>query len=113
MTDHSPEPRDLQTFGKRLDEVRAREVPKAKGSSAPTSLGIAFRFSSELVSALIVGFVLGWVLDWIFGTHFLRIVFVCIGAVAGIRNVMRAAKELNAGIETAPQTPSVPDDEES
>lgn len=114
MTDQSPEPRDLQTFGKRLDDARAREIAKAPKSSSSSGMGVAFRFSSELVSALVVGFLLGWVLDWIFGTHFLRIVFVCLGAVAGIRNIMRAAAELNAGNEAAlQQAPAVSDDEES
>jgi F0F1-type ATP synthase assembly protein I len=40
------------------------------------------------------------------------VVFFVLGAVAGIRNVMRAANELNAEIAAHPAAP-VEDDEES
>ena len=53
--------------------------------------------------ALVVGGGLGWSIDWVF-EHGLSVqtrpwglvVFVLFGAAAGIRNVMRAAKEINA-----------------
>ena len=66
--------------------------------------GIAVRFATELVAALVVGGGLGWGIDWLFG-HFgfhtrpvFLIVFFMLGAAAGIRNVMRAANEINAEI---------------
>ena len=47
---------------------------------------------------------LGWGIDWLFG-HFgihtrpvFMIVFVVLGAAAGILNVVRAAREINAQI---------------
>jgi len=81
-------------------------------------MGIAFRFSTELVAGLVVGGGLGWGIDWLMariGFHtrpaFL-IVFFMLGAAAGIRNVMRAAKELNAAM-AAPTAQAVKDDEET
>ena len=65
-------------------------------------MAIAFRFTTEMVAALVVGGALGWGLDWLagrIGFHtrplFLVVMFV-LGAGAGIRNVFRAAKEINA-----------------
>jgi ATP synthase protein I len=84
----------------------------------PTQMGIAFRFATELVAALLVGGALGWGIDWLFGHFgihtkpvFLIGLFV-LGAAAGIRNVMRAANELNAEMAAHPAAP-VQDDEEN
>jgi ATP synthase protein I len=107
MTD--PEHRDLDKLGQKLDEVRRREAARAK-PAPPTSLGIAFRFTTEMVSALVVGGALGWFLDWMFGVHFLVIVFFILGAAAGIRNTMRAASELNAKMAAAPEAPTIKDE---
>lgn len=102
----APEPEDLRALGARLDEVRRREAAR-NVQQPPTSFGIAFRFSTELVLALAVGAAMGWGLDWLFGTRPVFIVVMSLfGAVAGIRNVMSAAREMNA------QNPQREDDEE-
>ena len=97
----SQDPDRLRELGKRLDEVQRRHGRRAQRPAA-TQLGIAGRFATELVAALVVGGGLGWGLDWLFG-HFgfhtrpvFLIVFFVLGAAAGIRNVMRAANEINA-----------------
>ncbi|HET7369780.1 MAG TPA: AtpZ/AtpI family protein [Gammaproteobacteria bacterium] len=96
MTNQTPEPDDLRALGAELDEARRRDGSRHK-APPPTPIGIAFRFSTEMVSALVVGGLIGWGLDWLFGTKpILMIVFFMLGAAAGIRNVMRAAKQLNA-----------------
>jgi len=105
MSDSAPDPENLRALGERLDEAQRRQNARtAKQSAPPNSMGIAFRFAAEMVSALIVGGVIGWGLDWLFGrvgVHtrpvFLILMFV-IGAAAGIRNTMNAAKEINAQI---------------
>lgn len=95
------DPDELRKLGQRLDEAQKRGAARPKGPP-PTQLGIAGRFSTELVAALVVGGGLGWCIDWLLG-HFgihtrpvLMILGVVLGAVAGIRNVMRAASEINA-----------------
>ena len=97
-----PEPDDLQRLGERIDEAERRRSQQSK-ASPPTSLAIAFRFATELVTALVVGAGLGWGIDWAFDhwSHLQTrpwgmVVMFVLGAVAGIRNVMAAAKELNA-----------------
>jgi ATP synthase protein I len=107
MSDNARDPENLRALGERLDEAQRRRTATRKPAEPPTSMGIAFRFTAELVSALIVGGGIGWGLDWLFGYFgihtrpvFLLVMFV-LGSAAGIRNVMRAAKEINAEITAA------------
>jgi len=95
------DPNDLKRLGERIDEAERRQ--KRDDASPPSPLGIAFRFATELVSALVVGGGLGWGIDWAF-EHWTSVqtrpwglvVFAVLGVVTGIRNVLRAAKEINA-----------------
>jgi ATP synthase protein I len=97
----TPDPGRLRDLEKRLDQLQAKQAPKRP---PPSQAGIAGRFATELVAALIVGGGLGWGIDWLFGYFgfhtrpVFMIVFVVLGAAAGILNVVRAAKEINAGI---------------
>ncbi len=45
-----------------------------------------------MVSAVIVGFIIGWLLDnWLGTNPWLKIVFILLGAAAGMLNVYRLA----------------------
>ena len=99
----APDPDKLTDLGRRLDELQTRRQAGAK-RPPPSQSGIAFRFATELGAALIVGGGLGWGIDWLFG-HFghhtrpaFLVLFFVAGIAAGIRNVMRAAHEINAEI---------------
>lgn len=111
-------PQNLRDLGKRLDEAE-RKRAVVKRPPPPSQLNIATRFGVELVAALLVGGAIGWGIDWLagrFGVHtkpVFLILFVVLGAVAGIRNVMRAAGEINAEIAAQGPAPSVKDDEEA
>ena len=103
MDDDAREPPQLRDLESRLRAAEQRtQRPASSARTPPTSLGIAGRFGTELVVALLVGGAIGWGLDWLcarLGFHtrpVFLLVMVVIGAAAGIRNVMRAAKELNA-----------------
>ncbi len=102
----APDPERLDDLGKRLAELQTKQAAGPK-RPPPNQTGIAFRFATELVASLVVGGGLGWGIDWLLG-HFgfhtrpvFLIVFFMLGIVAGIRNVMRAAKEINAEIANA------------
>jgi ATP synthase protein I len=97
----APDPDRLNELAERLDEAQRRQASGAK-RPPPSQAGVAGRFATELVAALVVGGGLGWGIDWLcgrIGFHtrpvFLLVFFV-LGAAAGIRNVMRAANEINA-----------------
>lgn len=96
MSDRPPEPDDLHELGERLDEMRRREAAKAPKAASAAPLSVAFRFSTELVVAIIVGGALGWGIDRLLGTRpIFMVVLFFLGAAAGIKNVMSAAKEIN------------------
>ena len=66
-----------------------------KTSEPPSSIGTAFKLSTELVSAVAVGTIIGFILDTTFGTKpWLILIFFFVGVVAGIINVFRSAKNM-------------------
>ena len=77
-----------ETLGKRLDEVRARQVePSVEESRARGSaMGQAFKIAVELVAGVVVGGGIGWYLDaWLGTKPWLFIVFLMLGFAAGMR----------------------------
>ena len=65
------------------------------GKENSSSIGAAFKLSTELVSAVAVGTIFGFILDKTFGTKpWLIIIFFFIGVIAGIINVVRSAKKM-------------------
>ena len=60
-----------------------------------STIGTAFKLSTELVSAVAVGTIIGFILDKTFGTKpWLILIFFFVGVVAGITNVIRSAKNM-------------------
>ncbi len=97
-------PKDLDDFGQKLNKAReseeTRRLWKSNVNKAPNSaLGLAFRVSVELVSAVAVGLAIGWGIDWLLGTGpWLMVVFIILGFVAGVMNVYRMAVGMNNAI---------------
>jgi ATP synthase protein I len=84
----------LRRLGDQLDQHRpsppAQNVPGPAADSSALARG--FRLSSELVAGVLVGAVIGYWLDrWLGISPWGLIVFVLLGFVAGVLNVMRAA----------------------
>ena len=60
-----------------------------------SSLGTAFKMSTEMVAAVVVGTIIGFILDNWFGTKpWLILLFFFVGVIAGILNVVRTAKSM-------------------
>ena len=58
-------------------------------------MGTAFKLGTELVSAVLVGTIIGFILDTWFDTKpWLIILFFFLGSIAGILNVIKAAKKM-------------------
>ena len=77
----------------------AKNKIKAKRSSkngeSSSGIGVAFKMSTELVSAVAVGTIIGFILDNWFGTKpWLILIFFFVGVAAGIINVVKTAKKM-------------------
>ena len=84
-------------FKTRLEIAKSRIFKRNlyKDKNPPSSIGSAFKLSTELVSAVVVGTIIGFILDKTFGTKpWLILIFFFVGVVAGIMNVIRSAKNL-------------------
>ena len=61
----------------------------------PSSIGAAFKLSTELVAAVAVGTIIGFIFDQTFGTRpWFILIFFFVGVVTGITNVIRSAKNM-------------------
>jgi ATP synthase protein I len=62
------------------------------GAARASAMALGFRLSSELVAGVLVGAALGWGIDRLLSTSpFGLIVFLLLGFVAGVVNVVRSA----------------------
>ena len=95
--------RDTETIRQRLDALEGklakvegrREPPTEDPKGRGKAMGQALRLSTELVAGVAIGAFIGWALDRLFGTApFLMVVFLFLGAAAGIMNVVRTANSM-------------------
>ncbi|HXF55874.1 MAG TPA: AtpZ/AtpI family protein [Hyphomicrobiaceae bacterium] len=94
--------RRASEIGRRLEEVAARrpvqqdETTRARGQA----MGQAFRIVAELVVGVAVGGFIGHTLDrWLGATPWLLVVGLMLGFAAGLMNVIRTARRMQAGAE--------------
>ena len=81
----------------RLEIAKSKVYKKNlyKDKNPPSSIGTAFKLSTELVSAVAVGTIIGFILDNTFGTKpWLILIFFFVGVIAGIINVIKSAKNM-------------------
>ena len=66
-----------------------------KSKERGSFLGNAFKLGTEMVAAVVVGTIIGFILDNWFGTKpWLIIIFFFLGAIAGMLNVIKTAKNM-------------------
>jgi ATP synthase protein I len=83
-------------FKNRLEIAKKRILKKNQDNKNdnPSSIGTAFKLSTELVAAVAVGTIIGFIFDKTFGTKpWFILIFFFVGVVAGITNVIRSAKK--------------------
>ena len=84
-------------FKTRLEIAKNRISKKNQDNknNNPSSIGTAFKLSTELVAAVAVGTIIGFIFDKTFGTTpWFILIFFFVGVVAGITNVIRSAKNM-------------------
>ena len=84
-------------FKTRLEIAKKRisEKNQDNKNDNPSSIGTAFKLSTELVAAVAVGAIIGFIFDKTFGTTpWFILIFFFVGVVAGITNVIRSAKNM-------------------
>ena len=89
----------LETLEERIAAARVRHAapPEPETQARGAALGQALRLATEMVAGVAVGGFIGWALDRFLGTApFLMVVFLMLGAAAGILNVVRTAKATQA-----------------
>lgn len=84
---------------RRLERAQARHAnPGKDGDGEPqdgSAMGMAMRLGMEMVLSVCVALFIGWGLDeWLGTGPWLLLLFVPLGIVAGIMNVVRAAKSM-------------------
>jgi ATP synthase protein I len=96
-----PDPkRKLQELEAKLAARRAsHETRKAHQEEHYSQAQIAWRMVTEMVAGLGIGFGIGYGLDWALGTSpWLMVLFTLLGVAAGIKVMLRTAKEVQVGM---------------
>jgi len=93
--------RRASDLGRRLEEVHARKAPPVEDAkSRGNALGQAYKILIELVVGVVIGAGLGWFFDKQFGTQpWLMVLMLIVGFAAGMANVVRVAKRMQAAAE--------------
>ena len=86
----------MEALEAKLAGKRVREAPTRHQDEHYSQAQMAWRMVIELVSGLAIGFGMGFGLDRVFGTEpWLMIVFTLLGFAAGIKTMMRTAREMS------------------
>ena len=88
-------PKDLFKTRLEIAKKKISEKNLYNKNDTPSSIGTAFKLSTELVAAVAIGTIIGFIFDNTFGTKpWFILIFFFAGVVAGITNVIRSAKNM-------------------
>ena len=88
-------PKDEFKTRLKIAKNKIKSKKSSKSEETSSSMGAAFKMSTELVSAVVVGTIIGFILDNWFGTKpWLILIFFFVGVIAGIMNVFKSAKKM-------------------
>ena len=101
----------------RIARAQARSPAQAaaeqRRQSDMSGLSRGFRLASEFAAAIIVGAGLGYLIDMVLPTRpWGMVVLLLLGFAAGVLNVVRATREMNAATAVPADTPALRDDDE-
>ena len=94
MTDPDQKERMAQ-LEERIEAAKLAQAPKPRVDEHYSAANLAWRMVIELVAGLGIGFGIGYGLDILFGTiPIFMVLFVLLGLAAGIKTMLRSAKEI-------------------
>ncbi|WP_170787330.1 AtpZ/AtpI family protein [Ruegeria lacuscaerulensis] len=94
MTDDDQKQRMAQLEAK-IDAAKKAKQPPKRADSDISGGELAWRMVIEMVSGLGIGFGIGYGLDSLFGTiPIFLVLFTLLGLVAGVKVMLRSAKEV-------------------
>ncbi|MEP5761588.1 MAG: AtpZ/AtpI family protein [Litoreibacter sp.] len=94
MVDEAEKAR-LAELEARIESLKKTQSPEPRADEHYSQANIAWRMVTELVAGLGIGFGIGYGLDWALGTTpWLMVLFIGLGFAAGIKVMMRTAKEI-------------------
>ena len=101
----------------RIARAQARSPAEAaveqRRQSDMSGLSRGFRLASEFAAAIIVGAGLGYLIDMVLPTRpWAMVALLLLGFAAGVLNVVRATREMNAATAVPADTPALRDDED-
>jgi ATP synthase protein I len=101
----------------RIARAQARSPAQAaaeqRRQSDMSGLSRGFRLASEFAAAIIVGAGLGYLIDSFLPTRpWAMVVLLLLGFAAGVLNVVRATKEMNAATAVPADMPALKDDDD-
>ena len=105
--------RRLHDLEGRVRDARNRRAPASSQAQARgAAFGQALKLATEMIAGVAVGGFIGWWLDWVFGTQpILMVVFLVLGAAAGITNVVRSAQKAQSQAGPLPGKDLPPDED--
>jgi len=87
-------PEDFKTRLK-IAKSKIKKQAQLDSEKRGSFMGSAFKLGTELVSAVAVGTIIGFILDSWFDTKpWLILLFFFLGSIAGIMNIIKAAKRM-------------------
>ena len=93
----------MEALEKRLAAARKAREPAPRSDEHYSMANMAWRMVIELVAGLAIGFGIGYGLDVVFGTMpIFLVLFVLLGLAAGIRVMLRTAREIGTGAAPVP-----------
>ena len=105
---------DLEARIARAQKQRPAEAAaEQRRQSDMSGLSRGFRLASEFAAAIIVGAGLGYLIDMVLPTRpWAMVAMLLLGFAAGVLNVVRATREMNAATAVPADTPALKDDED-
>lgn len=93
----------LRALDERLAKLKSGREVKSHSEEHYSQAHLAWRMVIELVAGLALGFGIGYGLDVLFGTlPILMVLFTLLGFAAGVKTMMRSAKEAQSKMSAAP-----------